>query len=87
MFTVTQVLQFKPVISILTKYYIAGGASAAAIEEMDSDDEDDGETMVTMGGRQIPYHDVTPEMVEQMTAFEKEEYIRVGQEMYQQMYD
>ena len=62
---------------------------SAGVEEMNSDDDDDDDspTMVTVQGQQVPYGDVTPDMVQRMTAAEKDEYIRIGQEMYQDMYD
>ena len=62
---------------------------SAGVEEMNSDDDDDDDaaTMVTVQGEQVQYHDVTPAMVQRMTAVEKDEYIRIGQEMYQDMYD
>ena len=57
------------------------------VEEMESDDEDDAAPMVTIGDRRLAYHDVTDEMVAMMTPAEKEEYIRIGQEMYENYYE
>lgn len=54
---------------------------------MESDDEDDTAPMVTIGDRRLPYHEVTDEMVAMMTPAEKEEYIRIGQEMYENYYE
>ena len=54
---------------------------------MESDDDEDAEAMVTIGNQKIPYHDVTDEMVQRMTPAEKEAYIKIGQEMYQNYYD
>ena len=54
---------------------------------MESDDEDDAAPMVTIGDRRLAYHDVTDEMVAMMTPAEKEEYIRIGQEMYENYYE
>ena len=56
------------------------------MEELESDEEDE-EVFVYVAGQKYPYHDVTPDMVSRMNAAEKEEYIRVGQEMYSSMYD
>ena len=42
--------------------------------------------MVTVGGDEVPYDKVTEEMVERMTQAEKDEYIRVGQQMYEDMF-
>ena len=50
---------------------------------MESDDDDDAVPMVTVGDRRLTYHEVTDEMVVMMTPAEKEEYIRIGQEMYE----
>ena len=52
---------------------------------MDSDDDDDVAT-VYVAGEQVAYADVTPAMVQRMTLAEKDEYVRVGKEMYH-MYD
>ncbi|GFO08539.1 general transcription factor iie subunit 1-like [Plakobranchus ocellatus] len=57
------------------------------VEEMDSDDDDDGEPMVSIGSNRVPYNSVTSEMVATMTPLEKEEYIRIGQQLYENMYD
>ena len=61
-------------------------AAAAAVEEMESDDEDE-HPVVSIGDQRVPYHEVTQEMVQQMTAAEKDAYIKMGQEMYEDMYD
>ncbi|CAG2188490.1 unnamed protein product [Mytilus edulis] len=52
------------------------------VEEMEDDDDDEG-PMVSIGGAKVSIHDVTDDMVAKMTPQEKEEYIRLGQEMYQ----
>lgn len=57
-----------------------------AIEEMDDEDDEEG-PMVSIGGTKVPIHEVTDEMVARMTHDEKEEYIRLGQAMYQDMYE
>jgi len=56
---------------------------------METDDEGNEEmvTMVTIGDRRVPMDEVTEEMVSQMTPAEKAEYIRLGQELYEQFYD
>ncbi|XP_071114345.1 general transcription factor IIE subunit 1-like [Haliotis cracherodii] len=63
------------------------GPSHGVVEEMDSDDEEESVPMVTIGIRKVPYQEVTPDMVEQMTPAEKDEYIRIGQELYSDMYE
>lgn len=45
--------------------------------------DDEGEFTVTLGGRKVPYNDITADMVASMTEFEREEYIRVGREMHE----
>ncbi|XP_033635812.1 general transcription factor IIE subunit 1-like [Asterias rubens] len=58
--------------------------------EMDSGDEDDEEeeeVMVMVGGRPVPFQDVTDELVSRMSPAEKEAYIKKGQEAYAAMYD
>lgn len=54
---------------------------------MDSDDEEDTIPMVTIGEKRVPFQDVTDEMVARMTPSEKEEYIRIGQELYENIYE
>lgn len=54
------------------------------VEEMESEEED---TLVSVGGRMVPLHEVTDEMVARMSPEEKEAYIRLGQELYQNMYE
>jgi len=61
-------------------FYSPGGS----VEEMESEEET--VPMVTVAGEQVPYDEVTEEMVERLTATEKEEYIRVGQQIYEDMY-
>ena len=57
---------------------------------MESDDEED-ETndiaMVVIGNLRIPYNDVTEDMVGKMTPSERDAYIQLGQEIYEDMYD
>jgi transcription initiation factor TFIIE subunit alpha len=43
--------------------------------------------MVSINGSKVSIHDVTDEMVARMTPVEKEQYIRLGQEMYNDMYE
>nr|XP_032832748.1 general transcription factor IIE subunit 1 isoform X2 [Petromyzon marinus] len=71
-------------------------SSAHAVDYDDDDDDDDDDefeevTTVTVmvAGRPYPYSEVSqnPQLVAQMTAEEKETYIRTGQEMFQDMYD
>ncbi|XP_062573233.1 general transcription factor IIE subunit 1-like [Saccostrea cucullata] len=54
------------------------------VEEMESEEED---TTVTVAGRKVPLHEVTDEMVAKMTPEEKKDYIRLGEELYQNMYE
>lgn len=61
--------------------------------EEDEEDEDEfeevgDEPMVTVGGRSFSYREVSqrPELVEQMSAQEKEAYIEMGQNLFQDMY-
>ena len=60
------------------------GASASVVEEMESDEDE--VAMVTIGNRQVPIHEVTEDVIEQMTASEKEAYIALTQDLYQDMY-
>lgn len=62
-------------------------------QQEDEDDDDDfeevtDEPMVMVGGRPCSYREVSqrPELVEQMSAQEKEAYIEMGQTLYQDMY-
>ncbi|XP_068602736.1 general transcription factor IIE subunit 1 [Brachionichthys hirsutus] len=61
-------------------------------EEVDEEDDDfeevGDEPMVTVGGRPCSYREVSqkPELVEQMSAQEKEAYIEMGQNLFQDMY-
>ncbi|RUS71059.1 hypothetical protein EGW08_021183 [Elysia chlorotica] len=57
------------------------------LEEMDSEEEDDDGPMVSIGSERVPYNSITSEMVASMTPLEKEEYIRIGQQLYENMYD
>lgn len=63
------------------------GQSNEAVQEMDSDGEEEEVVMVTVAGTRIPLSDVTDEMVARMSLEEKAEYIRVGQEMYKDIYE
>lgn len=71
--------------------------AAAALHraEEDEEEEDDDEfeevgdePMVMVGGRSFSYREVSqrPELVEQMSAQEKEAYIEMGQNLFQDMY-
>ncbi|XP_013414753.1 general transcription factor IIE subunit 1 [Lingula anatina] len=63
------------------------GGSAEAVDEMESDEDDEAEPMVTIGDKKIPFHEVTDDMVHQMTPSEKETFIKMGQDMYADMYE
>ena len=54
--------------------------------ESDDDDDDDG-PMVSVGSRRVPYNSVSSDMAAMMTPLEREEYIRIGQQLYENMYD
>lgn len=67
----------------------------AAQHRADEEEEDDeefeevgDEPMVMVGGRQFSYREVSqrPELVDQMSAQEKEAYIEMGQNLFQDMY-
>lgn len=72
---------------------LATAAQHRAAEEEDEEDDDEfeevgDEPMVMVGGRQFTYREVSqrPELVEQMSAQEKEAYIEMGQTLFQDMY-
>ncbi|XP_051564696.1 general transcription factor IIE subunit 1-like [Myxocyprinus asiaticus] len=63
----------------------------AEVEEEDDDDEFEevgDDPVVMVGGRPFSYREVSqrPELVEQMSAQEKEAYIEMGQNLFQDMY-
>lgn len=71
----------------------APAAKYRGAEDEDDDDDDDfeevgDEPMVTVGGRSFSYREVSqrPELVEQMSAQEKEAYIEMGRNLFQDMY-
>ncbi|AWP12752.1 putative general transcription factor IIE subunit 1 [Scophthalmus maximus] len=71
----------------------AAAAPLRAKEEEEDDDEDEfeevgDEPVVMVGGRPFSYGEVSqrPELVEQMSAQEKEAYIEMGQNLFQDMY-
>ena len=60
---------------------------------MDDDDDDEFEEVgdeptVMVGGKSFSYREVSqrPQLVEQMSAQEKEAYIEMGQNLFQDMY-
>ncbi|KAL3204460.1 hypothetical protein MRX96_011471 [Rhipicephalus microplus] len=53
----------------------------------EDDEEEEEETHVMVEGKPVPLQDVTEEMVARMTSAEKEDYIRLRQELYSMMYD
>ncbi|XP_056435454.1 general transcription factor IIE subunit 1 [Gadus chalcogrammus] len=70
-----------------------GGASKRQHQEMDDDDDDEFEEVgdeptVMVGGKSFSYREVSqrPQLVEQMSAQEKEAYIEMGQNLFQDMY-
>lgn len=71
----------------------ANPPTALKQHDEDEDEEDDFEEVgdeptVMVGGRPFLYREVSqrPELVEQMSAQEKEAYIEMGQNLYQDMY-
>lgn len=62
-------------------------SASAAVEEMESEEEEEEVVMATVGGVKVPLNDVTEEMVARMSLDERAEYIRLGQEMYSNMYE
>ena len=54
---------------------------------MESEEEEETVPMVTIGDMQVPFNEVTDDLTNRMTPAEKEAYIKLGQEMYQDMYD
>ena len=54
---------------------------------MESDDDGDEGPLVSVGNLTVPYNNITSDMVAAMTPLEKEEYIRIGKELYENMYD
>lgn len=53
----------------------------------DSDDDDDMEPVVLVGGRAIPLSEVNDDLVAQMTQNEKDAYIQLFQDHYSHVYD
>lgn len=70
----------------------AAAAQHRANEEEEEDDDEfeevGDEPMVTVGGRSFSYREVSqrPELVEQMSAQEKEAYIEMGRNLFQDLY-
>lgn len=71
----------------------AAATQHRAKEEEEDDDDDEfeevgDEPMVMVGGRPFSYREVSqrPELVEQMSSQEKEAYIEMGQNLFQDMY-
>lgn len=58
-----------------------------AQSDEEEDEEEEEETQVMVEGKPVPLQDVTEEMVARMTSTEKEDYIRLRQELYSMMYD
>jgi len=66
----------------------AAGGGVGDVEPMDSEDEaSDVEitsVMVTVGAESVPLSEVTQDLVARMSAVEKAEYVRLGQQLYDQ---
>lgn len=71
-------------LSLISQNHLS--ATLTGVAEIESD-EDEEVVMVTVAGSKVPLSDVTDEMVARMSLEEKAEYIRLGQEMYQDMYE
>ncbi|XP_015793408.1 general transcription factor IIE subunit 1 [Tetranychus urticae] len=56
-------------------------------EDEDEDFEDVSEPMIRIGGRLIPLGEVNDDTIHEMNQMEKEEYIRLTQEVYSHLYD
>lgn len=56
-------------------------------EDEDEEEEEEEETQVMVEGKPVPLQDVTEEMVARMSSTEKEDYIRLRQELYSMMYE
>lgn len=62
--------------------------SSKNVDEMSSDDDaDDGIPTVKVGDEEITVTDVTEDIIEKMTAEEKEHYTQIFQDFYSHMYD
>lgn len=70
--------------SFIVKILIIGFVSA--VDEMESEEEETA-PLVTIGHLQVPYDEVTEEMISRMTPAEKEAFIKLGQDMYEDMYN
>jgi hypothetical protein len=66
-------------------YVSAGGVGT--MDSADDDDEDEDDPLIAVGGQHLPLSEVTQDIVARMTPAEKENYIRISQQMYQDMYD
>ena len=53
----------------------------------DDDEEEEEEMLVMVGGRPVALDDITPDLIAQMNPVEKEEYIRLAQQAYSEMYE
>lgn len=56
-------------------------------DTMDSDEDDDMEPTVSVGGRVVPLSEVNDDLVAQMTQSEKDAYIQLFQDHYSHVYD
>lgn len=71
---------------------IAAPTKPSRLDEQDEDEDEFEEVgddpVVMVGGRAYSYREVSqrPELVEQMSAQEKEAYIEIGQNLFQDMY-
>ena len=67
-------------------WWRVGGVEVDAMESGDDEASDVEMTSLTVrvGSECVPLSDVTDDMVARMTAAEKDEYIRLGQQLYDQ---
>jgi len=69
---------------------VVDARSSGAVDAMDSDDGDaamsdaDGEVMVRVCSELVAFDQVTDAMIARMTSSEKADYIRIGQQLYDQ---
>ena len=56
-------------------------------QNVESEEEEQEVPMVMVAGQPVPYDEVDEEMTQKMTPAERDAYIKIGQEMYENMYD
>ena len=71
---------------ILLETYQPPPKPSKPVEEIISEEEEE-EPMLVIGNRKVLYQEVTESMIAKMTPKEKEAYINMGKELYEDMYD